>query len=91
MTGQGNAAITQLSLIQTMIDIAHINNHQSMIINTGKQSFKWKAMFKGNYRRAYANGILLPLKKEKDMDGKTISYIEINVKTGKKITVNVEN
>ena len=91
MTGQGTAAITQLSLIRTMINIAHVNNHQSMIINTGKQSFKWKAMFKGNYQRAYTNSTLLPLKKEKDMDGKTISYIEINVKPGMKITVNVEN
>ena len=62
-----------------------------MITNTGKQSFKWKAMFDGNYRRAYANGILLPLKKEKDIRGRTVSYIEINLKPGKKINVNVEN
>ena len=91
MTGPGNAAISQLSLIQTTIDIVHVNNHQSMITNTGKQSFKWKAMFDGNYRRAYANGILLPLKKEKDIRGRTVSYIEINLKPGKKINVNVEN
>ncbi|MEO5889616.1 MAG: hypothetical protein ABIQ31_05150 [Ferruginibacter sp.] len=90
-TGQGNAVISRLSIIRTMIDLAHINNHRSMITNTGKESFKWKAMFKGKYRKAYANGVLVPLKNEKDIDGKIIFYTEINVKPGNKITVNVEN
>jgi hypothetical protein len=90
MNSTGNAGIKHLALIHTMVDIAHINNHQSVITNTGKQSFKWKAMFYGRYRLAYANGISLSIKKKTDPQGRVISFVEVIVKPGKKINVKAE-
>ncbi|HTE00538.1 MAG TPA: hypothetical protein VK668_14690 [Mucilaginibacter sp.] len=89
--GTGNAAIRQLSLLLTTIDITHVNKQQSVMKNTGLRSFKWKAMFYGAYKRAYADGHLLPVKKETDPQQKEISIVETTVKPGQKVNIKVEN
>ena len=87
--GTGNAAIHQLPLLHTTIDITHVNKQQSIMMNTGSQSFKWKAMFYGTYKRAYANGHLLSIKKEPDYRQKEISMVETTVKPGQKVSIKV--
>jgi hypothetical protein len=87
----GNATINHLAVIHTKIDITHLNKHQSVLHNTGKGSLKWKAMFYGNYKMAYANGKPIPVKNETDDRGKKVSFIEITVQPGKAVSVKVED
>jgi len=89
--GTGNAAIHQLPLLRTTIDITHVSKRQSIMINTGPQAFKWKAMFYGTYNRAYANGKLLSVKKETDPQQKEISIVETTVKPGQKVNIKVKH
>jgi hypothetical protein len=87
----GSAALNHLAVIHTMVDIAHLNKHQSVLRNTGKRSLKWKAMFYGNYKMAHANGKPIPVKKETDDQGKKVSFIEITLQPGKSVSVKVED
>lgn len=89
MNDSGNATISNLSLLHTVISLAHLNNHQSVITNTGERSFKWKAMFYGKYKRANVNGVSLPAKMETGERGRAISYIEVDVKPGTHVKVEV--
>ena len=88
--GTGNAAIHQLPLLRTTIDITHVSKQQSVMTNTGLQAFKWKAMFYGSYKRAYANGKLLSVKREKSAGQKEISIVETMVRPGQKVNIKVE-
>jgi hypothetical protein len=88
--GTGNAAIHQLPLLRTTIDISHVSKQQSTMMNTGRKAFKWKAMFYGNYKWAYANGNLLSVKKETDPQQKEISIVETTVKPGQKVNIKVK-
>jgi hypothetical protein len=84
------AEIKDLQLIHTTVDVTHTNGHQSTMANTGKEPFKWKAMFYGRYKRAYNNGKPVNVKKETDPQGRAISFVEINIKPGEKISVKVD-
>jgi len=88
--GSGNAAINHLPLLHTTIDLAHLNKQQSVISNTGTQSFKWKAMFYGTYKRAYANGNLIAVKKGTDPQQRKTAIVETTVKPGQKVNIKVE-
>jgi hypothetical protein len=87
--GIGNAAIRQLPLLHTTIDITHLSKQQSIMRNTGPQAFKWKAMFYGTHKRAYANGHLVSLKNGTDSQQKEISIVETTVKPGQEINIKV--
>jgi hypothetical protein len=90
-SGNDNAAIINLPLLHTLIDVTHTNKRQSTLGNTGKATVKWKAMFYGNYKTAYVNGKLMPLKKGTDAQGKKISFVEVVIQPDKALTVNVKN
>ena len=85
--GSGNAQINHLSLLHTTIDVAHMNKQQSAISNTGTRSLKWKAIFFGTYKRAYANGKLIAIKKGTDPQQRTIAIVETIVKPGQKVNI----
>jgi hypothetical protein len=85
----GNATINHLPLLHTTIDLSHLSKQQSVIINTGPQPFKWKAMFYGAYKRAYANGNVIPVKKGTDPQQRKISIVETTVKPGGKVNIKV--
>ena len=91
INGEGNASIKQLPIMHTMIEIAHLNSKQSVMSNTGKQVFKWKAMFYGHYKLAHVNGISLPVKIETDQQGQPVSTIEVEIKPCKTINIKVGN
>ncbi|HTD39127.1 MAG TPA: hypothetical protein VK671_00805 [Mucilaginibacter sp.] len=91
MNDKGSAAIRHLPLLRTNIDVNHTSDHQSVLSNNGKQSFKWKAMFYGNYHKAYVNGKLCEVKKETDVRGNAISYVITTVRPGMMENVKVDN
>jgi hypothetical protein len=90
MNDKGSAAIRHLPLLRTNIDVNHLDDYQSVISNNGKQTFKWKAMFYGNYHKAYVDGKLCQVKKETDVLGNTISYVITTVRPGMKENVRVD-
>jgi hypothetical protein len=87
----GFAAINNLALLQTKINLSHKNGHQSAISNLGNRSFKWKASFAGNYRYANVNGILMSTKKEISKDGKVISCVQVNIKPGMHVEIDAKS
>ncbi len=90
MANNGNAFIENLPVMRTNIDVRHLNDHQSELSNKGGQILKWKAMFYGSYRKAYANGKVCQIKKETDLRGNKISYVILTVRPGTKEKVSVE-
>lgn len=89
--GTDGAAINDLPLLHTTVNIAHINHNKSVITNTGKKAFKWKAMFYGECKRAFVNNISTPVKRETDRQGREISFVTMQVPPGEKVSVRVEN
>lgn len=83
----GNAALNQLPLLNTSINLSHLGRQQSVISNTGAQPFKWKAMFYGRYRHALINGKQVATKCTKDDCGRVIAFVETRVKAGQKVNV----
>jgi hypothetical protein len=86
----GNAAISNLPLLNTVIDVAHLNTRQSSLNNKGKQQLKWKAMFYGKYSGAYANQKPVAIKHTTDDQGKMISFAEVVVKSGQQVKISVK-
>ncbi|MEO3405652.1 hypothetical protein AAFN85_17200 [Mucilaginibacter sp. CAU 1740] len=89
-TDGGNASVRNLSLLGTVVDIAHHSIRESSLKNTGKRQLKWKAMFYGSYKYAYANGKQVPVKQTTDNWGKRISFAEVSVKPGSQVKISVK-
>ncbi len=87
----GFAAVNNLSVLQTKINLSHKNGHHSAISNLGNKSFKWKASFSGNYRYANVNGILLTTKKQISKDGKVISWVQVNIQPGMHVEIDAKS
>ena len=85
--GQDFSTINNLPVLQTTISLNHRNSHKSEITNSGKKTFKWKAVFSGNYRYAMVDSVLLKTKKEIDERGKINSWVLVLVKPGMRIKV----
>lgn len=86
----GTAAISNLPLLNTLINVTHLDRHQSALTNSGKQPLKWKAMFYGSYHQAYADRKPVTIKQETDSQGKVISFAEVIVKPGQQVKVSVK-
>lgn len=87
---KGSATLNNLPVLQTTVKITHSNTYQSAITNSGKNSIKWKAMFSGNYRHASVNGaVQIPIN-ETNAQGKVMCWVQVNVKPGMQIKVDVK-
>jgi hypothetical protein len=86
----GFSTVKHLPLLHTSIDLSHLSDRRSVLTNHGEQAFKWKAIFYGNFSKAYANGVLCQVKKSTDARGNKISYVINIVKPGKTVDVGAE-
>ena len=86
----GNTVIRNLPLLNTIVDVAHLDAHQSSLTNRGKQQLKWKAMFYGSYHQAYADRKPVTIRQETDPQGKIISFAEVIVKPGQHVKVSMK-
>jgi hypothetical protein len=89
-TDAGNAVISNLPVLNTVVNVTHLNTHQSSLTNSGKQQLKWKARFYGNYHHAYANNKPSTVRQETDPQGKIISFVETVVKPGQQVKVSLK-
>jgi len=86
----GNAAISNLPVLNTIVDVEHLSTNQSLLTNRGKRQIKWKAMFYGSYHHAYVDHKLVTIRQETDLQGKIISFVEIIVKPGQQVKVSLK-
>jgi len=89
-TDNANASVSNLPLLGTVVNITHQSVRESSLINTGKRQVKWKAMFYGNYKQAYANGKPVRVKQTTDNWGKHITFAEFAVKPGAQVKISVK-
>jgi len=89
-TSGGTASVNNLPVLQTTVNLSHINNHRSVITNLGHRSFKWKAIFTGNYKHAAVNNVILATKLETDKQGKAISWVKVVVKPGRHVKIDAK-
>jgi len=89
-TSGGTASVNNLPVLQTTINITHVNDHQSAIKNLGRRSFKWKAIFTGNYKHAIVNNVSLATTRETNKQGKAISWVQVVVKPGRQVKIGVK-
>jgi len=89
-TDAGNASVSNLPLLNTVVNVAHLDTHQSSLTNSGKQQLKWKAMFYGSYHHAYVDHKLVTIRQETDLQGKIISFVETAVKPGQQVKVSLK-
>lgn len=87
---EGSARLSNLPVLQTTVKVTHSNAHQSVITNSGKRSIKWKACFSGKYSHAMVNGARQITKIETDKQGRVNSWVQVNVKPGTHIKVDVK-
>ncbi|QEM08859.1 hypothetical protein DEO27_002085 [Mucilaginibacter rubeus] len=85
----GNAAISDVPLLNTNISLDHLSGQQSAIKNTGGRSFKWKAMFYGSFKHANVNGKAMAAKAGKDLQNKAVSFVETTVNPNQKVNIKV--
>jgi len=86
----GTAEIKSLTIMQTSIDINHLSHSRSILTNSGKKAFKWKAMFYGNYAKALVNNRLQAIKRETDNQGNNISYLIVNAEPGSTMDISMK-
>ncbi|WP_183558587.1 hypothetical protein [Mucilaginibacter sp. SP1R1] len=85
-----DAAVHNLRVLNTVVDISHLNNHQSIMSNKGSRPLKWKAMFNGSFPRAYVNGRAVAIKRTTDSQGKVISFATTTVAPQQQVKISVE-
>jgi hypothetical protein len=87
---EDHAAIHNLPVLHTVVDISHLNNHQSTMNNKGGRPLKWKAMFNGSFLHAYVNHRVVAIKKTTDPQGKTMSFVETTVGPKQQVKISME-
>ncbi|MDN3580747.1 hypothetical protein [Mucilaginibacter flavus] len=80
--------IRHLPVLGTTINLTHFSPTASLIHNTGKKTFKWRAAFYGKLTTAYVNHQKHKLQQSRDDQGAVISYAEVTAFPGQSITVN---
>jgi hypothetical protein len=87
----GDAAINNLPALGTLVDISHLNDHQSAMNNKGARPLKWKAMFNGKFLHAYVNRRTAAIKTTTDSQGNTFSFVETTVRPKQQVKISVEH
>lgn len=86
----GTATISNLPILNTSIDISHINGTRSVIRNNGNQPVKWKAGFKGIHKSGFIGKKRTAVQLGKEINGDSVSYIEALVKPGQEIEIEIK-
>ena len=76
------SALYHVPVLNTLIDIRHINKKKSVLTNMGNKAVNWKASFYGNHARIYINAIAHKANYKKDGTGNTVSYANVKVNAG---------
>lgn len=80
-----NAFVQNLPVLQTVISVEH-SDGQSVFGNEGNSAIRWRAAFTGRLDHIFVNNNSMPAKYELDQAGNVISYVNIRVKPGTRVT-----
>ncbi|TWF45163.1 hypothetical protein FHW36_1011090 [Chitinophaga polysaccharea] len=82
------ASIKNLRVLHTTIAVNHAPQ-ETVLRNTGKNAFLWKAAFAGEYHTIRINNIIMPARHEVDNNGNMISYVEVMAKGNKTLDAKI--
>jgi len=87
---QARSQLSGLPVLNTTLTITHFGRTRSAVRNTGKYPVRWRARFAGDYKTAFAGkDVMGKLNKERDEQGRILSWLEVTVAAGQEITVSV--
>ena len=86
-TDGGSAWLDDLPVLGTRVALRHEGARKSVFANNGGRPVVWRASFSGAFKRAVAGGRTMTLRQERTKWGSVVSYVDIPVKPGDRISV----
>jgi len=83
------AELRNLEVMGTTIDIKHIQNTSSVLLNKGNKDIIWKALFPGHHKTIEVNGAPKKASYKNDKLGNPYSFVEIPVKGNSRVTAEI--
>ncbi len=80
-----SAAISQLPIMGTRVTVSHWGKGTALL-NEGGQPINWRAGFTGHHLQVFVNGKPLRTKQQTGKMGNIISYVDMKVSPGQKLT-----
>jgi hypothetical protein len=87
--GSGSAWLEDLPILGTTLTIKHLSPEETRVANTGGQRLVWRPQFSGSFKSAKVNSKILPMHRFADKWGRVISYVDVPLDAGQKISVTV--
>ena len=84
------SALYNVPVLNTFINISHINKKKSVLTNKGTKAVNWQAGFYGKHALIYVNAVAHKAINKTDGNGNTVSYANVKVNAGKAITAYVK-
>ncbi|MBD1364255.1 hypothetical protein IDJ77_10590 [Mucilaginibacter sp. ZT4R22] len=84
------SALYRVPVLNTLINIRHVNKKKSVLTNKGNKMVNWRASFYGNHALIYINAIAHKAIYKKDGTGNAVSYASVKVNAGDVITAYVK-
>ena len=84
------SALYNVPVLNTVINISHINKKKSILTNKGNKAVNWRASFYGKHALIYVNAIAVKAIHQEDGNGNTVSYANVKVNAGKAATAYVK-
>ncbi len=79
------SSLSGLRVLNTFIGVEH-SGATTTFINNGQTLLRWKALFAGHRRAISVNGKKMPAEHVADADGSPLSFVEVTVMGGERIT-----
>ncbi len=88
--GAGVAWLEDLPILGTTLTVRHVSPLESTVENTGGRRVVWRAEFSGLFASARVGGKTLPMQWKFDKWGRRLSYVDVPLGAGQRMTVKVE-
>ena len=85
----GEAWVTELPVLGTVLSVRHKGTGTTVVSNKGSRGIEWRACFAGVHDFATVGGKRMNMRKERDKWGHVVSYVEVPVGAGGEVTVMV--
>jgi hypothetical protein len=87
LNSSDHATITNLAIKQSQIEVTHTGATSTSLSNLSGHSLRWRAEFPGSLAQLVIAGKSRPTHHSATPDGATISWIDVQVSPGSKVTV----
>lgn len=87
--GSDSAWLSALPILGTTLTVRHLSPGETTVANTGRRQLVWRAQFSGLFKSAKVSGKKVPMRRITDKWGRVISYVDVPLDAGKKMSVTV--